>query len=121
METNVLLKLPFKTYVKLNSDGLCTTSACRLIPLEDQKEVWLLRSGLINIRELGPGTVNKFEFFSHNLPLNNIQNLAEGDVVEIRMKKLEILNSAKMTQDEINTNFQELLAKEKCLNQSENE
>lgn len=80
----------------MNSDGLCETTAYELVPLYDQKEFWLLRSGLVNIKELCPEAVEKFEFRSNNLALDSVHKLKEGDIVEIKVKKLEVLSSYKI-------------------------
>ena len=45
--------------------------------------MWLLRTGLITVRDFDPQILSKFDFIHHSQSLTSLEPLKDGDVIEI--------------------------------------
>lgn len=51
--------------------------------------MWLLRSGLVQIEGLTEDFASKFKFYWHGRELNSLNDIEEGDTVEVRSLDLK--------------------------------
>ena len=84
MLVDICLKLPWVTKESQGKDTLSPVAAIKDFPLEDQIEMWLLRSGLVQIEMLTEDSASKFKFFVNGSELNSLKDIEQGATVEVR-------------------------------------
>ena len=76
--------------VKFQSGGkpssLHPVAAIKTRSLEEQQEMWLLRTGIVKFRDITPESTAKYTFTHNSQPLTSLELLQGGDTVEIGLK-----------------------------------